>query len=141
MAVEAEGAVAYSLPKTRDYVPDIASRTTGRTAEVRNAVIDDIASNELSGVQFTYKPEYNPFLAPLGVAKEGAGSQIGPRAFQSASPRTAVAGTLVHAELHHRLWARGIPGDHHTVPAVHAYFNKVMERFARRKGWPAGTGQ
>ena len=76
---ESRGAVEFALPKSGDYVPDIASRTTGSTAGVRNAIIDDIAAKELSGVRFTHTPEDNPFLRPLGVAQEGAGSQIGPQ--------------------------------------------------------------
>jgi len=130
----------FSLPKSRLYVPDIASRTTGQTSKVRNAIIEDISEKELAGVRFTFKPEYNPFLKPLGVAEPGVGSQIGPIPFNSMNPRQQVAGTMVHEELHQRWWARGIVDRHHEGDLA-AKFNKTMERFAARKGWAPGTGE
>jgi RHS repeat-associated protein len=132
-------AVEFQLRRTRDYVPDLASRTTGRTAQVRNAIIEDIASKELRGVKFTAKAEFSPFLEEMGVSQEGVGSQVGSLPFNSANPRTEVAGTMIHEELHQRWWARGM-SDHHG-PELNHRFEKTIDRFGKRKGWPEGTGQ
>ena len=118
-----------AAPKSRDFVPDL-SHVTGKTAQVRAAVIEHLSSQELSGVRLTHVPEYNPFLEPFGIAKEGVGSQLGPLAFQS---RANTVETIVHEELHHRWWARGIV-DHHAIPELDARFEAVVQRFLRMKG-------
>jgi hypothetical protein len=136
----AEPTIEFSLPKTRQYLPDATLRATGRTSQVRQAIMEDIAAKELAGVKFTFKTEYNPLLKPMGIAKGGVGSQVGPLPFAASNPRTEVAGTMVHEELHQRWFTRGIPSPHHEGE-MGRIFRSIMRRFGKRKGWPKSTGE
>jgi RHS repeat-associated protein len=112
------------------FTPDL-THVTGRTAAVRNAWIQETMERELAGVKFTHPPKYSPFIRRgFGVAQEGAGTQVGSKAFKS---QRQLVETLVHEELHHRWWARGVYG-HHAGPVSEAKFEQIVQRFLRMKG-------
>ena len=116
-------------PRVRLYTPDLR-HVTGKTATVRNQWIRETMRRDLPNVRFTYTPQYNPFLESFGIAERGAGTQIGPRAFGS---RSELIDTLIHEELHHRWWGRGILG-HHSTPLLDERFNAVIERYKKLRG-------
>ncbi len=111
---------------TRSFVPSL-SHVNGKTAKLRNRMIQEVLDDELKGLKLTYKPEYNPFLEPLGVSQHGLGTQIGPRSFLN---RWELMDTIIHEELHHRWWKRKIASPHHG-PATGPRFDKVIERYKR----------
>jgi RHS repeat-associated protein len=111
---------------TRAFVHDL-SNVTGRGAYVRNRMIDTVIKKDLPGLRLTYRPQYNPFLEPVGVSSLGNGTQLGKLAFSS---RLELIDTIVHEELHHRWWARGILGSHHGP-----LFDATIERYLKLKGF------
>ena len=89
-------------------------------------------ARDLPGVRFSYTPEYSPFIKKgFGVAQEGAGTQIGAKAFNS---QRQLIDTLVHEELHHRWWQRGIY-NHHADAAADELFEKIVQRYLRLRGF------
>jgi hypothetical protein len=118
--------------KTRDYVPD-TTPFSGRTTAIRNLMIKEVISRNFEGVRFTYVAEYNPILQPFGIAQENTGSQIGPRGFQSMK---ALYDTIIHEELHHRWWARGISDHHEDSPKKDQLFEYTIYRYLNRRGFP-----
>jgi hypothetical protein len=81
----------------------------------------------------TYHPEYDPEMISLfyGGAQEGVGSFVGPRAIGAGRRQTIR--TIVHEELHHRLWRRGW---WYGLKAGkwEDYIETVIDRFMRIKG-------
>jgi RHS repeat-associated protein len=137
-AKEAEASVAYSgrpsgpAPKSADFAADLR-QVTGRGAQARNAQISGTISKSLPNLRLTHPPQYNPFLkGAFGVSKKGVGSQIGRSAFSS---QRQLIETIVHEELHHRWWARGIPGDPHLVPALDLKFEMTVQRYMSARGF------
>ncbi len=94
--------------KPRRWTADL-SHVTGKTAQARNRAIDAIIKEDLPDLRLTHKPQYSPFVGH-GVSKFGEGIQIGRDSFVS---RHELRDTIVHEELHHRWWSRGIFEDHH----------------------------
>ena len=102
-------------------------------APIRNAsssaqsVIDDIVENELGNVRLTHHSIYDPSMPrdTYGVATRGTSTRIGPLAIEEGRNETLI--TIVHEEMHHRLWARGWPQSE-------AYVERVAQRFARIRG-------
>ncbi len=91
---------------------------------------DDIAQNELANTRLTHPPAYDSEM-PLdiyGMATRNESTRIGPLAIDQGRRETLV--TIVHEEMHHRLWARGVPSNLH-----HPYVERVAQRFARLEGW------
>ena len=109
------------------------SHITGKTAESRNRAINSIIREDLPDLNLTFQPQYSPF-ASQGVAHRGLGTQIGKSPFMS---RQALRDTILHEELHHRWWERGIEGWHHSpdqfVPNERFY--DVLSRYKRMRGW------
>jgi hypothetical protein len=98
---------------------------------VRNATIQERIARDLPSLKLTFTPEYNPFLkGALGIAKEGEGVQLGRSAFNS--DRQLVE-TIVHEELHHRWWARGLT-DHHSLE-LDQRFEATVARYMRMRGF------
>ncbi|MCM2393659.1 hypothetical protein NBG84_36240 [Streptomyces sp. CWNU-1] len=65
---------------------------------------------DFPNLKFTHRPQYSPW-ANSGMAMKNSGTQVGWKRFSS---RKYLRQTLVHEELHHRWYSRGIPaGSHH----------------------------
>jgi RHS repeat-associated protein len=118
---------ATGATKTRDFIPDLR-QVTGKTAEVRNRWIDTTIRNDLPNIRFTHVPRYNPYLEPIGIAQRGSGTQIGKGAFTT---KRNLIDTLIHEELHHRWWARGIL-NHHS-PTLDPKFQAIIDRYLRMR--------
>jgi hypothetical protein len=112
------------------YSPDL-SHVTGRGAQSRNRAIDSIIREDFRSLNLTHQPQYNPFIR-TGVAQKGAGTQIGKMNFSS---RADLRNVIVHEELHHRWWARGI-FDHHPAGSAKEFrFYETIRRYERMRGW------
>lgn len=99
------------------------------------SAVDEVVAGDLGGVKFTAEPQYDPALTTYGEAVQGnrfvpAQTRVGQRATQSVGHMRE---TLLHEELHHRLWKRGVPSPHH--PSKDAYLKSVLIRFFKKKGW------
>lgn len=115
---------------TQQFVSDL-SHVTGKAAENRNRAIAASISEDLPNLNLTHTPQYNPWISH-GVAQREAGTQIGRRSFES---RAALRNTIVHEELHHRWWKRGILNHHPTGSAREAKFYETIRRYERMRGW------
>ncbi len=118
---------------------------TGRTAVANNRAIAAVISEELSpvpgvrpGMRLTYTPRYSPY-ARTGLAMPGEGTQIGKNVFTS---RYELLDTIVHEELHHRWFARGVPsGEHHPLGSPQeAQFYAIIARYKAMRGWVVPYG-
>jgi hypothetical protein len=112
--------------------PAVARAARDAAAQEAQSLIDDIVRTELENVRLSQYPQYNPDI-PLNIygrARQNTFTQIGPRAIQEGRGETLI--TIVHEEMHHRLWARGWQ-----LPRVveENYVERVAQRFARLKGW------
>jgi hypothetical protein len=58
------------------------------------------------------------------------GTQIGSKAFGS---QRLLIETLLHEELHHRWWRRGVY-DRHANPVLDAQFEATIQRYLRMRG-------
>lgn len=106
------------------FVDDL-SHVTGRAAAARNGAIRASIAEDLPSLRLTHMPEYSPFIN-TGVAARGV------KSFES---RGALRNVIVHEELHHRWWSRGIL-DHHPVgSAKEAKFYETIRRYERMRGW------
>jgi len=112
--------------------PAVARAARDAAAQEAQSLVDDIVRTELKNVRLSQYPQYNPDI-PLNIygrARQNTFTQIGPRAIQEGRGETLI--TIVHEEMHHRLWARGWQ-----LPRVveENYVERVAQRFARLKGW------
>ncbi|MBC7344079.1 MAG: hypothetical protein H5U03_01380 [Clostridia bacterium] len=125
--------VARAGAKVAEGLAEEAAERVGKeAAEEAQSFIDDIVQTELKNVRLSQHPQYSPDI-PLdtyGLARRNTFTQIGPRAIQEGRRETLI--TIVHEEMHHRLWARGwrLP-----VAVEEDYVERVAQRFARLKGW------
>ncbi|MFD3761065.1 RHS repeat-associated core domain-containing protein [Streptomyces sp. NPDC058622] len=111
---------------------DDLSHVTGKTAQSRNRAIDSLIKEDLQGINFTHKAQYSPFMN-TGMAYPGKGTQIGWKRFHS---RGLLRNTLVHEELHHRWFARGLIGHHsRDGSGTSAKFYGIVARYLKMKGW------
>jgi Metallopeptidase toxin 5 len=113
---------------------DDLSHVTGKTAASRNRAIDAVISEDFQDLRFTHHPVYSPWVN-TGIAKIDEGTQIGWKSFVS---RAQLRDTLVHEELHHRWYARGIPpGTHHPRDGsgTSEQFYNTVNRYLRMRGW------
>jgi len=101
----------------------------GPRAGQAQELIDEIVQNELANVRLSHYPEFDPSMPFMryGEAVRGLYTRIGPLAVEEGHVETLIA--IVHEEMHHRLWARGVPTYLH-----HPYVEEVAQRFARLKG-------
>jgi hypothetical protein len=99
-------------------------------------MVDDAVDLYFGGVKFEgHRPRFDPDLPPRlygqatsGKHPNGPAIQIGEGALES--PRQLLE-TIVHEEMHFRRWYKNVPTDKHHD----AYFNAVIERYFRMKGW------
>ncbi|MFJ1551776.1 RHS repeat-associated core domain-containing protein [Streptomyces sp. NPDC088246] len=110
------------------------SHLTGKSARVRNRAINAIIKEDFPNLRFTYPPQYSPWVS-TGIAKPNVGTQVGWKRFSS---RADLRNTLVHEELHHRWFARGISaGRHHPRDRSGLYekFYGTVARYESIRGW------
>ena len=112
------------------YTADL-SQVTGKSAKARQKAIDAILKEDFSDLNLTYKPEYSPFIR-TGVAQRNTGTQIGKRMFAS---RNDLRDTIVHEELHHRWWKRGIYDHHPMGTDKERLFYETIKRYKEMRGW------
>ena len=111
------------------------SHVTGKTAASRNRAIGAMIKEDFQDLNLTHTPQYSPFVG-YGVAKKGVGTQIGPKSFES---RAQLRNTIVHEELHHRWFSRGIKGgEHHPRDGsgLSDKFYGTVARYMNMRGWP-----
>lgn len=126
----AEGRAVEFAAGRQAFTSDL-SNVTGKAATARNRAINALIREDLGGVRFTHTPEYSPFIGH-GVAMEGTGTQIGKQVFSS---RAELRNTIIHEELHHRWWSRGVYDHHPAGSAMEIKFYKTIERYERMRGW------
>lgn len=114
---------------TQPFVADL-SNVTGKVSVSRNRAIDAVIKEDFGGLNLTHTPQYSPFISQ-GVAMEGAGTHIGKNMFSS---RAALRDTIVHEELHHRWWSRGLYNYHPAGSALETKFYNTIERYNRMRG-------
>jgi RHS repeat-associated protein len=108
------------------FVDDLA-QVTGKTASARNRAIQTLIAKDYPLLRLTHTPKYSPF-ARTGVAKRGVGTQIGKLRF---SDRAGLRRVILHEELHHRWWGRGIlTHEHHSDK-----FYRTIKRYFRMRDW------
>jgi hypothetical protein len=137
-----EHLVEFSGGDKQQYVPDL-SHITGKTALARNKAIDAIIKEDLSKIRLTHKPRYSPFVR-TGIAKQNHGTHVGKNSFSS---RADLIDTIVHEELHHRWWKRGLIDHHPEAVKLQrsltneesrkgAKFYATLARYNRMRGLP-----
>ena len=99
----------------------------------RNRAINAIIKEDFPNLKLTHKPVYSPFIR-TGVAEYREGTQLGKNTFSS---RNELRDSIVHEELHHRWWKRGIFEAYHPVPGDPNFelFYKIIARNMRLRGW------
>lgn len=112
------------------YVSDL-SYVTGKAAKARQKAIEAILKEDFLDLKLTYKPEYSPFIR-TGVALQNVGTQIGKKMFIS---RNDLRDTIIHEELHHRWWKRGIVAHHPAGTEKERIFYETIKRYKKMRGW------
>lgn len=92
---------------TSQFVDDL-SHVTGKAAKSRNRAIGTIITEDFPNLKLTYRAQYSPYVN-YGIAKRGVGTHIGAKSFVS---RSQLRDTIIHEELHHRWWKKGIINHH-----------------------------
>jgi RHS repeat-associated protein len=141
----AEHALEFAGPPQPWTSARALEQVTGRTAEVNNRAISAVIKEELApipgvrpGMRLTYNPQYSPY-ARTGLAMQGEGTQIGKNVFTS---RFELLDTIIHEELHHRWFDRGIPGgQHHPLDSPQEQlFYAIIARYKDMRGWTSPRG-
>ena len=95
-------------------------------------IVDTTVTEFLPRLKLRARPTYNPALdvpARARVLSDGTRvAEIGPRSINSGYPETV--DSLIHEDLHHRWWGRGVPSPHD-----HDRLQEVIERYCRMRGW------
>ncbi len=95
-------------------------------------IVDTAVTEFLPRLKLRARPTYNPALdvsARARVLSDGTRvAEIGPRSINSGYPETV--DSLIHEDLHHRWWGRGVPSPHD-----HNRLQEVIERYCRMRGW------
>jgi RHS repeat-associated protein len=119
-------------PGGNTWVSDL-SHVTGSTAASRNRAISAIINEDFRNLRFTYTPAYSPWVSS-GIARHGQGTHIGAEPFVN---RAELRNTLVHEELHHRWWSRGIYESHHPRDGsgLSERFYDTVRRYQNMRGW------
>jgi RHS repeat-associated protein len=129
-ASQPKPAVENSGRSSQEFVPDL-THITGKAGASRNRAIRAIISEDFPNLRFRHQPHYNPFMR-TGIAQEGAGTQLGKNSF---SCRAGLRNVIIHEELHHRWWERGIYNHHPRGSAMEARFYEVIRRYELMRGW------
>ncbi|MFE3638159.1 RHS repeat-associated core domain-containing protein, partial [Streptomyces sp. NPDC059168] len=127
-AAEAEGKTGGNT-----WTADL-SHITGKTAASRNRAVKIAIAEDFPNLRFSHQPVYSPFVS-TGIAKPGHGTQLGAESFVS---RAELRDSLVHEELHHRWFDRGIPaGTHHPRDGsgLSPRFYGIISRYKTFRGW------
>jgi hypothetical protein len=108
------------------------SKATGKTTASRNRAIDAIISEDFPDLNLTHRPVYS-YGINSGMAKPNGGTQIGFKRFAS---RALLRNTVVHEELHHRWFARGLI-NHHPRDGSGALerFYGIVDSYVSIRGW------
>ena len=122
--------VESSGRSSQNYTSDL-SHVTGKGAKARQRAIDSILKEDFNNLNFTHLPEYSPFIR-TGIDKKDAGTQIGKNMFSS---RNQLRDTIVHEELHHRWWRRGLRDHHPMNSKKEKKFYEIIDRYIRIRGW------
>lgn len=126
--------IEFSGPE-QDFVSDAKLKdATGKGPDARRKALDAILKEDFPDLNFTYTPQYSPYMR-TGVAQRNTGTHIGKARFFS---REVLRDVIVHEELHHRWWARGINNHHPRGSANEAKFYGTIERYKRLRGWNDG---
>lgn len=126
--------VAYQGDEAGNVWTSDISHVTGKTAKSRNRAIDAMIRRDFPDLKLTHKPQYSPWVN-TGIAKNGLGTHIGHKRFSSSID---LRNSIVHEELHHRWFARGIPaGTHHPRDGSgHSKrFYATVNRYLSMRGW------
>ncbi len=124
--------VTESFPsRIPQYYTSDLSNVTGKAAKARKRAIEAILKEDFPDLRLTYKPEYSPFIR-TGVAQKNAGTQIGKNMFVS---RNELRDTIIHEELHHRWWKRGIIDHHPMGTDKEKAFYEIIRRYKKMRGW------
>ncbi|GAA2808641.1 hypothetical protein GCM10010505_38540 [Kitasatospora aburaviensis] len=109
------------------------SVASGKTTRARNRTIDALIKQDFPDLNFTFTARYSPWVN-TGIAKPFTGTQVGWKRFGS---RNDLRNTLVHEELHHRWFARGIFEEHHPRDGsgLSSKFYGTVDRYMRMRGW------
>ncbi|WP_266157646.1 LysM peptidoglycan-binding domain-containing protein [Dyella silvatica] len=114
----------------QEFVTDLG-HVTGKSAQARNQAISAIIKEDFPSLNLSYQPQYSPFIR-TGIAQEGGGTQIGKANFSS---RESLRNVIVHEELHHRWWERGVLDHHPRGGAKEFRFYETIRRYERMRGW------
>ena len=112
------------------YTSDLL-QVTGKAAKARKKAIEAILKEDFPDLNLTYKPEYSPFIR-TGIAQQNTGTQIGKNMFIS---RNELRDTIIHEELHHRWWKRGIVNHHPIGTKKEQVFYEIIKRYKKMRGW------
>jgi Metallopeptidase toxin 5 len=85
------------------------STFTGKTTRNGNRAIQAAINENLPDLNLRYTPDYSP-RATTGMAHPNGGTQIGRKSLAS---RDTLLDTIVHEDLHHRWFERGVNRPHH----------------------------
>ena len=122
--------VESSGRSSQTYTSDL-SHATGKGSKTRQRAINSILKEDFSDLNLTHNPEYSPFIR-TGVAKKDAGTQIGKNMFSS---RNELRDTIIHEELHHRWWKRGLRNHHPPSSTREWKFYETIDRYKKMRGW------
>ncbi|MGW4049555.1 polymorphic toxin-type HINT domain-containing protein [Streptomyces sp. NPDC004779] len=108
------------------------SKATGKTTESRNRAIDAIITEDFPDLNLTHRPVYS-YGVNSGMAMPNVGTQIGFKRFAS---RALLRTTIVHEELHHRWFARGLTNHHpRDGSGTSERFYGIVDRYMSIRGW------
>jgi hypothetical protein len=119
------------------------------TIPISQSDIDRLVKNELSGIEFTGHPVYNPRISNPGVTRFGGSTgylyvkktEIGKQYYPG---DRELVDTLIHEEMEARIWTRDKPlyarlrktaDDRVLVDERHLYIDQVISRYAKLRGW------
>ncbi|MEV0280367.1 hypothetical protein AB0I22_28790 [Streptomyces sp. NPDC050610] len=108
------------------------SNATGKTTASRNRAIDAIIMEDFPDLNLTHHPVYS-YGVNSGMAMPNVGTQIGFKRFAS---RALLRTTVVHEELHHRWFARGLTNRHpRDGSGTSGRFYGIVDRYMSVRGW------
>ena len=112
--------------------PSALDALTGKSARRAQRAIDSVIATDLSSLRLTFRPRYNG-LNHFGISVKDLGVQLGKKALTS---REQLIDTIVHEELHHRWFARGLR-DHHPRDGsgTSDQFYTIVRRYLRMRGY------
>ncbi|MEV0533412.1 RHS repeat-associated core domain-containing protein [Kitasatospora sp. NPDC050463] len=105
---------------------------TGSSSNSRTRALAAIVAEDFKDLNFAHIPQYSPTVN-TGMAMKGVGTQIGRKRFSS---RNDLRNTIVHEELHHRWYDRGMAGHHpRNGSGTSQRFYDTVDRYMRMREW------